>query len=210
MTVAANTASPFAAHDRQSLAGDRFLVDHGVTVDNLAVDRNDVAGIDDNMIIHRQLGRRHGHDDVVANDPGHSALEFEEFAYGAARAGRGQIADPVAELDQPDHDGAGHRIALHERGGDGERVEDIDVEPALPPPYAPRPQRDRIGVPQHQGHVDGRTTGLRLNAISSDTVGSASGRAAPDRRLWRRTRQRRATGLPPEHFSRHRTAAEDR
>ena len=52
----------FRPHDRQSLAGDRFLVDHGVTVDDLAIDRNDVAGIDDDMIIDRQLGRRHGHD----------------------------------------------------------------------------------------------------------------------------------------------------
>ena len=142
------------------------------------------------MIIHRQLGRRHGHNDVVANDPGHSALEFEEFAYGAARAGRGQIADPVSELDQPDHDGAGDRAALHERGGDRERVEDIDVETSFPPPYAPGAQCDRIGVPQHQGHVDGTHDGIEAESHQQRYGRQREGRAAPDRRFWHWTRQR--------------------
>ena len=108
-------------------------------------------------------------------DPSHPELEFKEFTDGAARAGRGQIADPVPELDQPDYDGAGHVTALDERGDDRERVEYIDVETSFPPPYAPGAQCDRIGVPQHQRHVDGTHDGIGLKAISSDTVGSARG-----------------------------------
>ena len=45
-------------HDRQSLAGDRLLIDHGVTVDDLAVDRNDLAGIDDDLVADRELPSR--------------------------------------------------------------------------------------------------------------------------------------------------------
>jgi hypothetical protein len=151
---------PFRPHDRQSLAGDRLLIDHGVTVDDLAVDGNNFARIDDHFVARYQLGGRYRGNDVVANDPSRLCLKFEQFADRAARAGRSQIADPIAELDQPGDNRAGHRIALHERGCDGERVEDIDVEAPFTPPYTPGPQRDRIGIPQHQRHVDGRDDGI--------------------------------------------------
>ncbi len=51
-----------------------------------------------------------------------------------------------------------------ERGGDRERVEEIDVETPFTPPYAPGAQCDRIGVPQHQRHVDGAHDGIEAES----------------------------------------------
>ena len=106
-------------------------------------------------------------------------------------AGRGQIADPIAELDQPGHDRAGHRVALQQRGRDRQRVEEVDVEPTLAPPYPPGAQRDRIGVPQHQRHVD-----RGHQRIGAERHHQRQGRqpkriAAPNRgaRGWRRRRR---------------------
>ena len=62
----------FRPHDRQALAGDGLLVDHGVAVDDLAVDRNDLARIDDDLVADHQLGGRYRGNDAVANHPGRS------------------------------------------------------------------------------------------------------------------------------------------
>ena len=45
-------------HDRQPFAGDGLLVDHRVTVDDLAVDRDDFAGIDYDLVADHKRGGR--------------------------------------------------------------------------------------------------------------------------------------------------------
>jgi len=103
----------FRPHDRQALAGDGLLIDHGVAVDDLAVDGNYLAGIDDHLVADHELGGRYRDNDVVANDPGRFGLEFEELAHRLALTRCRQIADPIAKLDQPGDDRAGHGTALH-------------------------------------------------------------------------------------------------
>ena len=178
----------FRPHDRQALAGDGLLIDHGVAVDDLAVDGNHLAGIDDDLVADHELGGRYRDNDVVANDPGRFGLEFEQLAHRLALTGRGQIADPVAELDQPGDDRAGHGIALHQRGGDRERIEEIDVEASLTPNDPPGAQRDRIGVPQHQRHVDGGDDRIGAERHQQRQRRQSERCPPPQRRMRRRLR----------------------
>ena len=116
--------------------------------------------MDHHQIVQGELSRRDGHDLAVPLDPGGLVLELEQLADGAARAGRGEIADPVAELDQPGDDRTGQRVALHEGGDDRQRVEEVDVEARLVVPHPPGTARDRQAVPQHQRHVDREQHGI--------------------------------------------------
>ncbi len=150
----------FAAGDRQAFAGDGLLVDRRASFDDLAVDGDHFAGINHHEIADRQFARRDRDDFALAHDPGGFGLEFEQFGDRASRAGRGQVADPIAELDQPGNDGAGERVALHDRRGDRQRIEKIDVQPALAPPDPPGANRDRKAVPQHQRQIDRHDNGI--------------------------------------------------
>ena len=75
------------AHHRQALAGDGLLVDRGVAVDDLAVDRDHLARIDHDEVADRELRRGDRGDHAVAHDPGGLGLEFQQFAHRAC-AGR--------------------------------------------------------------------------------------------------------------------------
>jgi hypothetical protein len=150
----------FTARHRQALAGDGLLVDQGPSGDDLAVDRDHSPGIDHDLVADRELSARDRGHDAVADDPCGLDLELEQFANGAPRAGRGEVANPIPELDQPGDHRAGQRIALRQRGCDRERIENIDVEAAFALPHPPRAQRDRVGVPQHQGKIDGAHNGI--------------------------------------------------
>jgi hypothetical protein len=63
---------------------------------------------------------------------------------------------------------------LHDRGGDGERVEEIDIEAALVAPHTPCPL-DGVAFHSISGMFTATTNGLALNAIRSDSVGRPSG-----------------------------------
>ncbi len=78
MTVAANAASPLPRVDRQAFARDGLLVDGGEAFDDLAVDRDHLAGIDDDEVADRELGRRDRDDLAVAQDPGALRAEFQQ------------------------------------------------------------------------------------------------------------------------------------
>jgi hypothetical protein len=182
----------FVAHHRQALAGDGLLVDHGVAVDDLAVDRNHLTRIDDDQVADRESRCRDRGHRAVADDPGSLGLEFQKLAHRLALAGRGQIADPIAELDQPGDDGASHRTALQERGADRQRIEEIDIETALAPPHPPGPQCDRIGIPQHQRKVDRRDDGIGGKRHQQRHRRQGQRRVAPDRGRFRRRQRDRS------------------
>ncbi len=147
-----------AARDRQAFAGDRLLVDHGEALDDLAVDGNHLARVDDHMIADLHVARGDRHDAAIAQDPGRLRLELEEIADGALRAGGGEIADPIAELDEPGDERASEMIALSERSDDRQRVEKVDVQSALVTDDAKGPCGDGIAVPEHQRNVDRHRT----------------------------------------------------
>ena len=67
-----------AAHG-QALAGDRLLVDRRHAFEDLAVDGNDLAGIDDDDVADGQFARGDRNDLVVAHDPGVLGLKLEQF-----------------------------------------------------------------------------------------------------------------------------------
>ena len=142
------------ARDRQALAGDGLLVDQRGAVGDLAVHRDHLAGIDHHQIAGGELGGGHRGHHAVAQQPGRAALEVHQLGDRALRSGRRQVADPVAEADQPGDDAAGDVQPLDQRGGDRQRVEEVDVQPAFPPPDAPGAPGDRHRVPQHQRHVE--------------------------------------------------------
>jgi hypothetical protein len=109
-------------------------------------------------------------------------LEFEQLADRAPGAGRGQVADPIPELDQPGHDRTGHWIALRQRRSDRERIEEIHVEAALALPHPPRAQRNRIGVPKHQWQIDRPDDGIGAKR-QRNRQGRQGERHAPQQRL---------------------------
>ena len=93
VTVAAKAASPDAAHHRQALAGDGLLVDQRAAVDDLAIDRNHLAGIDHDLIADRQRSRAGTETTLPSRtDPGRLGLEFEQIADRAL--GPGRRSDP--------------------------------------------------------------------------------------------------------------------
>ena len=183
-----NHAERFAdrAVHRQTFAGDGLLVDRGVAVDDLAVDRDHLAGIDHHQILDSEVACFDLNDPAVALHPGRPGLELEQLADRAPGTRRRQVADPVAELDQPGDDRAGQRIALRDRGDDGERVEEVDVQPPLAAPHAPGAPCDRHAVPQHERQVDGHYD--RIAAESQQQGNARQGqRRLPGeegRRLW--------------------------
>ena len=210
-----------AARDRKAFAGDGLLVDGGETFDDLAVDRDHLAGIDDDEIAHCELRRGDRGDLAVTQDPGAFRAEFQQSADGAPRTGRRQVADPVAELDQPGDQRAGQRIGLHDRGGDRQHIEEIDIEAALIAPDPPCPPRDRNGVPQHQRHVhrDHERVGAERHRkrqrrqAERRTRGEQAGHVAlgrPRRRLCRGSAREQVAappGLPLRPASRRQSSA---
>ena len=149
-----------AAHHRQSLAGDGLLVDQRAALDDLAIDRNHLAGIDDDIIADQDVARGDGNHAAVAYDPGGLRLEFEQIADRALGPGRREIPDPIAELYQPNDQAAGDVMVLRERGEDRQCVEKIHVEPTLVANDAIGSRGDGIAVPQHQRNVDRRGDGI--------------------------------------------------
>ena len=144
-----------AARDRQALARNGLLIDQRAPVDDLAVDRDHLAWVDDDLVADREFRCRDRDHGAVADNPRGFGLKFEEFAHGTPRPSRGQIANPVAKLDEPRNNRTCQRIALGERREDRQRIEEIHVEPPFPTPDPPGPQCNRISVPQHQRQVDG-------------------------------------------------------
>ena len=144
-----------AARDGQALARNRLLVDQCFTLGDLSVDRDHLAGKNHNLIADLNLFRRNGDDASVPDDPCSSVPEFEKIADSSPRTCRGQVAYPVTELDQPCNQGAGNVVPLNERCTYRERVEEVDVEAAFLAPDAVSARRDRIGIPEHQGDIDG-------------------------------------------------------
>src|SRR5262249_43929656 len=90
-----------AAGDRKPFTGDGLLVDGGEAFDDLAIDWDHLAGVDDDEIAGREFRSRDRRDLAVAQDPRALRAKFQELADCTTRAGRGEVADPVAELDQP-------------------------------------------------------------------------------------------------------------
>ena len=151
-----------AARHRQAFPVMVFWSMVGRAFDDFAVDRDHFAGIDDDEITDRELRRRDRNDLAVTQDPGDLRAEFQQFADGASRPGRGQVADPVAELDQPRHQRAGERIGLQAIGSrDRKRVEEIDIQAPFIAPHAPGPPRDRDAFQSISGMLTAITTDWR-------------------------------------------------
>src|ERR1700743_1917663 len=68
-----------AAADGEAFAGDGLLIDGGLALDDLAVDRDHLAGIDHDEIADRKLGCGNLHHIAVTQHPGGLGLEFQEF-----------------------------------------------------------------------------------------------------------------------------------
>ena len=171
-----------AARHRQAFAGNGLLVDQSLPGDDLTVDRDHAAVVDDDFVADCELAARDRDQGAITDDPCGLDLEFEQLADRAARAGRGQVADPITELDQPGHDRARHWIALRQRGSDRERIEEIHVEAALALPHPPGAQRNRIGVPKHQWQIDRPDDGIGAER-QRNRQGGQGERYAPQQRL---------------------------
>src|SRR5581483_2099289 len=68
--------------DGDRLAGDHRLVDRGAAIDDLAVDRDPLAGLQHDHVADAHLRDRHAHDATVAFDVRLARRELEELAYG--------------------------------------------------------------------------------------------------------------------------------
>jgi len=91
---------------------------------------------------------------AVAHDPRHLGAELQQFGHRALGAGGGQVADPIAQANQPGDDAAGHHIALPDRRRNSQRIEEVDIQAPFAAPNLVGALEDRVGVVQHQRHVD--------------------------------------------------------
>src|SRR6516162_2657542 len=103
-----------AAGDWKPLTGDGLLVDGSEAFDDLAIDWDHLAWVDDDEIAGREFCGGDRRDLAIAQDPRALRAKFQELADGTTRAGRGEVADPVAELDQPSDERASQRIGLND------------------------------------------------------------------------------------------------
>lgn len=82
--------------DRESFAGDGLLVDHGGTMEDIAVGRYHLTGIDDHHVADSQFGRRNLDQRTILNDPRRLRPELKKLARGPFGTGGGQVANPIA------------------------------------------------------------------------------------------------------------------
>jgi hypothetical protein len=133
-----------AARDRQALARNGLLIDQRAPVNDLAVDRDHLAWVDDDLVADREFRCRDRDHGAVADNPRGFGLKFEEFAHGTPRPSRGQIANPVAKLDEPRNNRTCQRIALGERREDRQRIEESTLS---------RPSRRQTRRPAVQSDI---------------------------------------------------------
>ena len=147
--------------DGHRLAGDHRFVDRGVAVDDHAVHRGTLAGLEHDDVSDRDLRRHHAHDLPVPLDVGFARCELEELAHRVGRAAPGAHLHPVTEQqERREHDRRLVEGLATDREGesdaedvahqDAERDEHAHVEHARPDRSpradvedARRPQRDR-------------------------------------------------------------------
>ena len=110
--------------------------------------------IDDDDIIDDEFGGRNGNDAAASLDPGAPLPEFQQLADRPLCAGRGQIADPIAEPDQPCDYGAGDQLTLTDRRSDRQCVQEVDIQPAFSAQHTPGALGNRIGTPEEKWHVN--------------------------------------------------------
>ncbi len=118
------------AVDRHRLAGDRRLVDVGVTIDHLAVDRQPLAGTHPDDIADDQRRRRDGHFDSAAQ---HSRLlrrEVEQRPDRPSRAIEGQRLQGGADREEHDHQRALGPLAEQPGADHGDRHQHVHIDPA--------------------------------------------------------------------------------
>ena len=152
-------AAGFADH-RRGLAGDGALVDRGDALDDLAVGRDDVAGLDEDDVAAAELRGRHRLEGVVRRVGGRQLLAGG-LGLGGAQARRLRLAAAL-----------------------GDRLGEVREEHGQPEPD--RDLQDQARA-RRAGAERGRATRSRSSAApprrSRRSPGSAPGRAG---RAWRR------------------------
>ena len=117
---------------RHGLAGQSGLVDHGFALDDGAVQRDHVAGADDDLVARVDLGERHEHFGTLCADPdlidiqGHAAGQVVEALLA------GPLLQQGADVEQ-EHDGAcGGEVAPQDGNADAQSIQHLDFQFAAP------------------------------------------------------------------------------
>ena len=122
-------AYPFLG--RRRLAGQRVLVDHGHPLDDVAVDRHDLAGVDDDEVALLEPVERDLDLGAVAVEPGVPRLLAERVEQQLLRVVLGPLDQEAAEAEAPAEHGAGEDRHGPQAADDHDRVEHVDAEPLL-------------------------------------------------------------------------------
>ena len=149
--------------DRQGFAGDRGLVDHGLAVDHVTVDR-----YRDVVVDHHVVADLHGvdrHLDLVAvvqPDPRGVVGAAQQIRDGPPGPAQGQILKVFTDIEQPQHGECDHVLAQHQAGD--RRRGDQRIGARAPGPQAAqcaaqervahehrRSGRDQLAGPAQQG-----------------------------------------------------------
>ncbi len=113
------------------LAGQGVLVDHGHPLDDVAVDRHDLAGVDDDDVALLEPVERDLDLDAVAVEPDVPRL----LAEGVQQQLLGVVLRPLdqdaAEAQAPAEHGAGEDRHRPQAADDHDGVEHVDAEPLL-------------------------------------------------------------------------------
>ena len=130
LIVPANTSSPIALLGGQRLARDRRLVDVALAGGDPAVERNLLAGPDDDDVADGDAVHRHAAERAGRGVP-HERLggrQIHQRADGAARALHRARLEQLRQREQEDDGRPFAPLAEHHRAGDGDEHEDVDVE----------------------------------------------------------------------------------
>ena len=111
-------------------------------MEDLTIGRYHLTAVNDDRVADDQFGRRNLDHRTLLDDPRRLRLELKKLARGPFGTGGGQVANPIAQADQPSDEASGHHVTLADGGGDGQRVEKIDIEAALPAPHHPCPPKN--------------------------------------------------------------------
>ena len=154
--VAARTSWPSSRSHGNQLAGQLLLVDQPDAADDRAVDRDLVARIDDDDVADHHLAQRHLDFNAVAFDPRHLAQQVQQVQVGPRGAPRRQVADDLAQFDQPDHERWREEEPEVVNRVMAVEFEEVDVQLPLVPDACPGALERGNGGREQGGADDGR------------------------------------------------------
>ena len=170
---------------RRRFAGEGVLVDHRHAFDDLAVDRHDFAGLDDDDVADVQLIERSFDFDAVPQQPDEARLLAEDVQQHFLGVVLRLLEQHAAEAQAPRKHRAGEDLTGRQAGRDDDRVEHVDAQPLLLEKHAMRVFETRDDRVDEEHGAHGQDNGSQKLSRGRDADRHcADGKVEIDRRLF--------------------------